>query len=114
MDSFSVLLSLTNLVVEVHFEDCSEADWGKGNDAVFDPDAVCLERDEEADLGPGCLVEVALGELEHGEEDDADNSEDREEKPVELVEKLKVWPAFGNKTSFSISDQKSPEEEIHA
>ena len=53
-------------MVEVHFEDCSEADWGKGNEAVFDPDAVCLEGHEEADLGPRCLFKVALGELENG------------------------------------------------
>ena len=101
-------------MLEVHVKACAQADWGNDNDPVFDPHAVSLERDEEADLGPGRLVEVALGELEHGEEDDADGSEDREEKPVELVEKLKVRPAFGNKTSFSVSDQKSPEEEIHA
>ena len=98
-------------MVEVHFEDCSEADWGKGNDAVFDPDAVCLERDEEADLGPGRLVEVALGELEHGEDDDGDGPKHREEEPVELFEKFKVFATFGNKTSFSVSDQKCPEGE---
>ena len=68
-------------MLEVHVEACAEADWGDANDPVFDPDAVCVERHEEADLGPGRLVKVALGELEDGEEDDADGPEHREEKP---------------------------------
>ena len=53
-------------MVEVHFEDCANADWRKSHDAVFDPHAVSLERDEDADLARDGLVEVALGELEDG------------------------------------------------
>ena len=99
---------MTNLIVKVHVEDCADADRRKANDAVFDPHTVSLERDEEADLGPRCLVEVALGKLEDGEEDDADGPEDREENPVELVEKPKVGAAFDNKATFSKSDQYCP------
>ena len=89
-------------------EDCADADRRKANDAVFDPHTVSLERDEEADLGPRCLVEVALGKLEDGEEDDADGPEDREENPVQLVEKPKVGAAFENKATVSESDQYCP------
>ena len=89
-------------------EDWAEADGWNGNDEVFDPHAVSLEGDEETDLCPRCLVEVALGKLEDGEEDDADGPEDREENPVELVEKPKVGAAFDNKATFSKSDQYCP------
>ena len=102
---------MTNLTVEVHFEDCANADWRKSHDAVFDPDAVSLERDEEADLARDGLVEVALGELEDGEEDDGDDPEDREENPVELVEQPKVRAAFDNQATFGVSDQHCPRRE---
>ena len=75
---------------------------------MFDPYAVSLEWDEEANLARNCLVEVALGKLEYGEEDDADGPEDREENPVELFEKAKVGTAFDNKTTFSVSNQYCP------
>ena len=102
---------MTNLTVEVHFEDCAQADWRKCHDAVFDPYVVSLEWDEEANLARNCLVEVALGELEDREEDDGDDPEDREENPVKLVEKAKVWAAFENKATFSVSDQHCPKRE---
>ena len=95
-------------MVEVHFEDCANADWRKSHDAVFDPHAVSLERDKEADLARDGLVEVALGELEDGEEDDGDDPEDRKQNPVELVEQPKVGAAFDNKATFSKSDQYCP------
>ena len=78
---------------------------------MFDPYVVSLEWDEEANLARNCLVEVALGELEDGEEDDGDGPKHREEEPVELFEKFKVFATFGNKTSFSVSDQYCPEGE---
>ena len=105
---FTNALSLTNLIVKVHVEDCADADRRKANDAVFDPQSVSLERHEEADLGPRCLVEVALGKLEDGEEDDGDGPKDREENPIELVEKPKVGAAFDNKATFSVSNQHCP------
>ena len=89
-------------------EGCAQADWRNGNDAVFDPNPVGLEGDEEADLRPRCLIEVVLGKLEDGEEDDGDDPEDREENPVELVEKPKVGAAFENKATVSESDQYCP------
>ena len=89
-------------------EDCADADRRKANDAVFDPQSVSLERDQEADLGPRCLVEVALGKLEDREEDDGDGPKDQEENPVELVEKPQVGPAFDNKATFSIANQHCP------
>ena len=95
-------------MVEVHFEDCANADWRKSHDAVFDPHAVSLERDEEADLARDGLVEVALGELEDGEEDDGDDPEDRKQNPVELVEQPKVRAAFDNQATFGVSDQHCP------
>ena len=45
-------LSLTNLIIEVHMEDCANADWRNANDEVLDPYAVSLEGDEKADLRP--------------------------------------------------------------
>ena len=105
---FSNTPSLTNLIVQVHVEDCAEADWRKTNDAVFDPQYVSPERHEEADLGPRYLVEVALGKLEDREEDDGDGPKDQEENPVELVEKPQVGPAFDNKATFSIANQYCP------
>ena len=101
-------LSLTNLIIEVHMEDCANADWRNANDEVLDPYAVSLEGDKEADLRPRCFVEVALGKLEDGVEDHADGHEDREENPVELVEKSKVGAAFDNQATFSVLNQKCP------
>ena len=92
-------------------EGCAQADWRNGNDAVFDPNPVGLEGDEEADLCPRCLVEVVLGKLEDGEEDDGDDPEDREENPVELVEQPKVRAAFDNQATFGVSDQHCPRRE---
>ena len=104
--------SLTNLIVDVHFVDSAEADRGKGYDAVFDHHhAFSLEWNEEADLARDCLGKVALGKLEDGEEDYDDDREAREENPVELVEKFKVWAAFDNKATVSVSDQYPPKRE---
>ena len=89
-------------------EDCAYADWRNANDEVLDPYAVSLEGDKEADLCPRCFVEVALGKLEDGVEDHANGHEDREENPVELVEKSKVGAAFDNKATFSIANQHCP------
>ena len=106
-----ISLSLTNLIVDVHFVDSAKADRRKGHDAVFDRHAVGLEGDEKANLARNCFVEVALGEFENGEEDDGNDPEDREEKPVELVKKSKVWATFDDKATFSISDQYVPKRE---
>ena len=100
-----ISLSLTNLIVDVHFVDGAQADRRKGHDAVFDRHAVGVEGDEKANLARNCLVEVALSKLEDGEEDDGNDPEDREEKPVELVKKSKVWAIFDDKATFSVSDQ---------
>ena len=91
---FSNTPSLTNLIVQVHVEDCAYANWRNANDEVLDPYAVSLEGDEEANLARNCLVEVALGKFEDRKEDDGDDPEDREENPVELVEKSKVWAFY--------------------
>ena len=106
-----ILLSLTDLIVDVHFVDGAKADRRKGHDAVFDCYAVGVEGDEKANLARNCLVKVALGKLEDGEEDDGNDPEDREENPVELVEKSKVWATFDDKATFSVSDQHIPERE---
>ena len=103
-----ILLSLTDLIVDVHFVDGAKADRRKGHDAVFDHHAVGLEGDEEANLARNCLVEVALGKFEDRKEDDGDDPEDREENPVELVEKSKVWAAFDDKATISVSYQNIP------
>ena len=104
-------LSLTNLIVDVHFVDSAQADRGKGDDAVFDHHAVSLEWYDEAYLARNCLGKVALGKLEDREEDDDDDREDREENPVEVVEELKVWSASDNKATVSVSDQNPPKRE---
>ena len=61
---------------------------------MFDPNTVSRGLFEKTDLSVVGLVEVALGKLEDGEEDDSDGAEAGEENPVELVEKAEVWAAF--------------------
>ena len=61
---------------------------------MFDPNAVSLGLFEKTDLSVVGLIEVSLGELEDGKEDDSDGAEAGEENPVELVEKAEVWAAF--------------------
>ena len=61
---------------------------------MFDPNTVSLGLFEKTDLSVVGLIEVSLGKLEDGEEDDSDGAEAGEENPVELVEKAEVWAAF--------------------
>ena len=75
---------------------------------MFDPHAVSLEWYKEAYLAGDCLGKVALGKLEDGEEDDGDDGKDREENPVELVEKSQVWGTFDNEAAVGVSDQYKP------
>ena len=98
----------TNLILNAHFVDSAQADRGQGHDAVFDAHAISLERHKEANLAGNCFGVVAPRELEHREEGDGDDPEDREENPVELVEKAKVWSAVDNKTTVSVADKHKP------
>ena len=61
---------------------------------MFDPNTVSLGLFEKANLSVVGLIEVSLGKLEDGEEDDSDGAEAGEENPIELVEKAEVWAAF--------------------
>ena len=75
---------------------------------MFDPNAVSLGLFEKTDLSVVGLIEVSLGKLEDGEEDDSDGAEAGEENPVELVEKSQVWAAMENKATLSITNQNRP------
>ena len=46
---------------------------------MFDPNAIGLEWIKETDLAINCVFEIALGELEDGEQYDGDGAEDWEE-----------------------------------
>ena len=83
-----------NLIIHEHLVNSAKANWCKSHDAVFDPNAVSLGLFEKTDLSVVGLIEVSLGKLEDGEEDDSDGAEAGEENPVELVEKAEVWAAF--------------------